>query len=862
MPFTVRHDFNKIDETIEILWIELRGRNKNTPFLTGVVYQPSSNEAEKLEWLHKFEQVLSEVYTKWDGIIILAGDFNIDLLNECKESQRRYKDILHSFSMRQHITKPTRKSKSLIDHIISTIPEQLVHHDILYTDEISDHDTPYVIFNIKKQKYEPRYKFIRNEKTLNMNKYICDFQQLPLSVIYSFDDPEDQVSMLNKLITDCINTHAPLKRVKLTRPIAPWMNDVKITNLQQNLISDRATYNEVDNMANRNNYRNTRNKLKKTIKETKANFLRKALSEKQPTKVWDTVNRILNKQHKRIKLHPSDLNNYFTTLASRLTNKTNEPQDFTNFFSNIVNHTEQTTFQIRHTNYYEVKKIILGIKNDCSTGDDSIPIRYLKPVIDEITSPMVHIINNCIDKHVFPTAWKVARVCPVPKIDHPKDVSEYRPISVLCILSKVFERVILTQLCNHIESHASYNHTQSGFRKGHSTNTLLLKLRDDIKRAMNTSEVTIAVLLDFSKAFDTIDHLTLLRKLHNMNFSVHSLKLIHSYLSERKQYVQVDDKSSSTQLNIFGVPQGSILGPVLFNLYIVDLIDNIDCNSLQYADDSTLYQHCKPNNLNTCTEKIENDLQTVSDWALTNSLVFNNDKTKYMVFSSQQLSKRHSLTKEDKCKLIHNDKQIGRVKSTKILGVHFDENLTWITHVNSIIKSSYATLRCLRRFKRFTPYKVRKTLAETLILSSLRYCTPVFSQLPKYLIQRLQRTQNTVAGYVLGRYAREHESITSLGWLPVLETTELSIAKCTFSAINDTNWPKYLTIKFIEQRRTLRQDTGFMVERGEKGTFNEQAYNVFNKLPKAIREINNKTSFLRETKRYYRDKALARVLSL
>ena len=148
---------------------------------------------------------------------------------------------------------------------------------------------------------------------------------------------------------------------------------------------------------------------------------------------------------------------------------------------------------------------------------------------------MVNIINNSIDKNVFPTAWKVVRVCPIPKIDNPVGVTKYKPISVLYIFSKVFERVILTQLCNYIEVKASCNLTQSGFKKGHSTSTLLLKLGGDFKRAMNTSEVTLGILLGFSKAFDTIDHLTLLQKLYKMNFSVEAVKLIQSYISERRQ---------------------------------------------------------------------------------------------------------------------------------------------------------------------------------------------------------------------------------------------------------------------------------------------------------------------------------------
>ena len=266
----------------------------------------------------------------------------------------------------------------------------------------------------------------------------------------------------------------------------------------------------------------------------------------------------------------------------------------------------------------------------------------------------------------------------------------------------------------------------------------------------------------------------------------------------------------------FSVPQGSILCPVLFNLYIVDIIDNISCNSLQYADDTTLYRHFKLKNLKNCIEKLESDLQTVSNWALQNS--------------------------------------------TKIFGVHFDENLTRITHVNNLIKSSHATLRSMRQFKWFTHYKEQKTMAETLILSNLIHCIPVYSQLRKYLIGRLQRTQNTVAGYVLGRYAKESDFITTLGWLPVQEMMEFAIVKCTFSALNDPKCPKYLPIKLPEIKRTPRLENEMMVGRGEKNTFGGQAHDMFNDLPKTIRVIKNRKVFIKETKRYYRDKVLARSL--
>ena len=195
MSFNVRHDLEKIDESIEILWIEVQGRNKNTPVLTDAVYQPSSNETEKLIWLEKFERILSEIYIKRNGVIIIAGNFNIDLLDRNKQSNVVTKTFYIHFTLGQHITTATRKSKTLIDHVISTIPNGVIHHNVLHTEEISDRDALYVILNIKNEKYQPRYKFIHNEKTLDMNSYTSDFEQLPLSLVYSFHDPEEQASM-------------------------------------------------------------------------------------------------------------------------------------------------------------------------------------------------------------------------------------------------------------------------------------------------------------------------------------------------------------------------------------------------------------------------------------------------------------------------------------------------------------------------------------------------------------------------------------------------------------------------------------------------------------------------------------------
>ena len=333
------------------------------------------------------------------------------------------------------------------------------------------------------------------------------------------------------------------------------------------------------------------------------------MSSKNPKKVWSIVNRILTKQQTRIKQHPSDLNSHFTTLASKLANKENALSKLPDISSMQEN---SNGFKIQRTNYDQIKKIILGLKNDCSSGYDNIPVRFIQLVSDHLISPLVHIIKNSIDKKFFPNSWKIARVCPIPRVDQPTSVKDFPPISVLPILSKVCERVILQQLCNFIEQESLYTTTQSGFRKGHSTTTVLLKIRDDIKRAMNKSEVTVEFLVDYSNAFDTIDQNILLEKLLKFNFSPQVIEIIFSYISDRKKYVQVNDKSSEMSNMYFGVPQGSILGPAVFNLYVADLSEILPSTSAQYTDDTTIYDSCKNSEIKLCAQNLEKDLNNLS----------------------------------------------------------------------------------------------------------------------------------------------------------------------------------------------------------------------------------------------------------
>ncbi len=286
---------------------------------------------------------------------------------------------------------------------------------------------------------------------------------------------------------------------------------------------------------------------------------------------------------------------------------------------------------------------------------------------------MTHIINSCIRPSYFPEAWKIARISPIPKIEQPIAEQDYRPVSILPALSKVFERLVSRQMISFIEDLALFNSSISGFRKGHSTATTLLGIRDDIIRAMRRGEVTLMVLADYSKAFDTVNFRSVITKMHSMGFSKNFLHWILAYLTKRQQFVQIDDKFSEKLETRFGVPQGSILGPLIFNIYVSDLQGKVQCRCYQYADDTTLLQHSRPNELDKCVQEMNQTIQRLNDYSADSNLALNSNKTKWMILSTKQMSATHSL-EELPIDINCHKKSLSRVFSTKLLGIHLGQN--------------------------------------------------------------------------------------------------------------------------------------------------------------------------------------------
>ena len=250
-----------------------------------------------------------------------------------------------------------------------------------------------------------------------------------------------------------------------------------IVDLQQKCHQVRTLCHTTNREADWNDFRNVRNKLKTKIKSAKSNIYRKALSSKKPSEVWKVIHKILNPNGKRIRINPNELNKHFSTTSKRLTGRNNANLHTLKYIINNMSPSSvnKPSFKLRSVSYKETLQKVKRIRNGCSVGNDNMPISLVKLVAENVASPLTYIINECIRLSVFPVEWKCARISVIPKIGNPTTGNDYRPISILPVLSKVFERLIMKQLCNFIETNNIYSSTQAGYRRYHSAITILSK---------------------------------------------------------------------------------------------------------------------------------------------------------------------------------------------------------------------------------------------------------------------------------------------------------------------------------------------------------------------------------------------------
>ena len=549
-----------------------------------------------------------------------------------------------------------------------------------------------------------------------------------------FGDPNESYDKLENVIINAkINNfqpkYVPFKKNK--HKLSPWMTagilrSIKYRdNMYRKLIktdSNASEYTSLDN-----NLRIYKTILRKSIRLAKANYYANRLEQHKSDmrRAWSTINDILNKNRQR-KVLPSyiqvkaekivspvdianQFNNFCAKIGRNISDKISRKSD--KHVSTFLEQEVLSTFDFQCVDCTDVKKTIQNIAAKNSCGLDAISTKLIKMIGDDIARPLTFIINQSLSTGVFADKLKIAQVIPLYKKDDPHLVDNFRPISLLPAISKIFEKIVFNQVYDYFDRNKLLYTSQYGFRKLHSAELASLELVDCVRLDTDSGKMPLSIFLDLSKAFDTLDHYILLLKLTHDGLSQTAIRWFSSYQLGRRQLVDFNGTWSTLASTSTGVPQGSILGPLLFIIYMNDIhVASDKFNAIIYADDTSLLSSlCSVNvsvqrnntNITELSSNINLELGNIQEWLNINRLSLNVQKRKFMIFHNYQRDVEHFIPE-----IKINGQLVQRVTEFNFLGLTIDEHLNWKSHIQKVSNKVSRSIGVLNRLKKFLPITI------------------------------------------------------------------------------------------------------------------------------------------------------------
>jgi hypothetical protein len=716
------------------------------PPSTSVVYQSLSAGNFGLLAL---EDTLSELLPLYNEVF-LFGDFNINLLSTSDPLFDSISELLLIFMLYNVSDAPTRDaSGTLLDLFLVSNPVNIKN---FFQTSVpwSDHDAIVLSCDINKGCFDISKKWVRNFKNIEGDDFVHAAAELDWSSIMYVSGVNEKIDLFYAFIRLLLDTFAPMKLVKLQQNkslngVENWITDEILRLIEDR---DRAYKLWHDNINRRKNdslwvsYMEKKRQTKKVVVENHSKFVELNLDPNLPSeKLYGNLRKfgLMKRSTLTDTVDVDALNAFFITKPA--------PNSDLNFNVPCRNDVPEFTFSV--VDHVDVYEAVNAVKSNAA-GCDEIPLSIIKLLLPVILPILVHIYNYIFACCEYPRQWKSAIVLPIPKVSNPSGHSDFRPISLLSCLSKVFEVMMAKQINKHIREHNLLSDYQSGFRKFHSTTTAILKVTEDIRSNLEEGCATVLVLLDFSQAFDKVVHELLLLKLKNkFRFSTDSNALMNSYLTGRTQFVRSGENDSSSQNVLCGVPQGSVLGPLLYVSYSNDVGCVIQiCSFHMYADDLQLYRSSSVENLQQCYEEINEDLKRIYEWSNENGLKLNPKKSQVLVInrSKKLISQPKLFVGQDTIKIVNKVVDLGFV---------INDKLTPVDHCNKICQKTYYVLRSIIPHASCTPLPVRKKLITSLVKTHFDYGNIVYSTYDCASKRKLQKAYNACLRYVYKRGRRD-----------------------------------------------------------------------------------------------------------
>ena len=818
--------------------------------LIGVAYRPPND----LNFLSHFENIILRASSETNKSLILIGDFNCNVLAPNSHATKHLLSTTTDLQLTQLVTAPTRitdSSRTIIDLIFCS--NRMITSSATVTPcSLSDHHIVSCNINIKPTRPPPHFLQTRPLHRCDTEALTQDLESAPWHVAELFDEIDDQVNFWENLYLSILDNYAPKKSIRVRAKSLPWIDgELRKLMRHRDWLHKKAIKDDSPTVWDM--YRTVRNKVTKDLRLSKANYYHHLCSSNMhPTKLWKHLNSLLsrnnrssvkslvvkNTEHTDKTEIAEAMNSHFITAATL-----QSPPNIQNLDANPL---ASTPFSFAPVTEDEVSNIVVSLDPKKSSGPSEISTKCLQLTIPSMAASVARILNLSLQSGCVPSNWKAANVTPIHKKGDKQNPNNYRPISVIPVMGKILERVVYTRLMDHLNHNNILTPFQSGFRPNHSTEDVLLRTVEDWRREVDQGKAIAAVFIDFSKAFDSISHPLLLKKLNLLNIKGTVLSWFKDFLSNRRQRVVIEGHKSSWALVQQGVPQGSLLGPLLFSIYTNDMPSIVSNSSINmYADDTALYASDK--NIIAAASRATKDLAAIQNWCKDNCLQINHKKNFAMFLARNKVELQNG---RNQAHILLDGSALQTVSEVRYLGVLIDSTLSFKGHIDSITSKAYGALSTLRKVQTYLPLNTRKLLYRSLVLPHLEYCPSVWDPSSTELSSKIERVQNRAMRTILNRPpgTRSQPLRTELNWRSLYERRQLRRGTSTFKCLNKLS-PPYLHNLFQRNpaSRGRNKDKLFLIRpltNWVKHSFSYKSAKLWNSLSRDTRQSDSILRFI------------------
>jgi hypothetical protein len=802
---------------------------------------------------------------------IICGDFNIDMIKDNKK-RNDFLDLLNCYNFRHLIKDVTFKrndSQSCIDNFITNMPEDLVAKIEVDHNGLADgHAAIFCEINAGDQNTsQNKNRSVSTEIRYFSENSVQTFRKMLLSLNWHDMSTKNFLEKIINIFDQSFRKKKKKHKLKNRLQIKWISKGIKVASKMKRVLCNINKFRcHASVLEYRANYLNI---YRKVIGHAKKLAVQSEISKAKESSnaIWKVVNKnrgkfqcrkqenIILKSHSKMVQNPLEIANIFAAQFDHGTIPS------TAKWSSVDNCLKQWSkkrykeISWKPISSYEISRIIQSMENKNSYGYDEMPITIIKRCVDILPEPLADFFNKCYKSGIFPDELKVARVLPVYKKGVKTDPRNYRPISLLPVLSKIFEKLIKSRLLTHLNEYSIINPKQYGFQKNIGTINAIDSLIDDVVSQIHNRKRVAGLFLDLSSAFDTVDHDILLNKLHFYGFRGHTYQLLQNYLSNRKQFVEIKDIDKNMEILTKselvtvkrGVPQGSILGPILFIIFTNDLCNYIcnivpECHLTLFADDTSAI--VSANSIHELGERTKHALMAFLYWFDINNLKLNTAKTQIMLF-------KNNSKKTDTLNVIMNGAKIDVVECVKFLGVRIDSALNWKQELESIQNAIHSACYALRSLRDDLTVGQLRTVYYALVESRLRYSIMFWGNSYLYNINKaLVAQKRAIRSFLrLPQRASCREHFKNLRILTVPSLYVLVLLTVFVKNISKYETSEEQKLRLLTRTKNLKPNF-CPKNKIEQHCTRNQAVKMFNMLPINLKMITNDLAFSKKLKAY------------